>query len=432
MAPDPNPVAPALDDPGAVAPVEDPVASAHTDPEVVAPAGEAARRLDRTKLLAARLKAAGRQPYLASALYSLTVVPSLGVPTMGVDRHWRCYVNPGFVEATPVHELAAVWVHEVAHLLRDHHARAALLVPEYRHDHQRVNIAQDCEINDDLSSLPSGAMRPEMFGLPEGQLFEQYVPGIPAGHQHHECGSGAHGRPQPWELSDAARVSPVEAAAIRRQTAQELRAQAKVRGRVPAGWRRWADEILEPTVDWRRALTGAVREAASWASGAVDYTYQRPSRRGAAVPRVVLPSLRRPMPRVAVVVDTSGSMGDDALRAVLGEVAGVLRAVGIGRNRVAVLACDADVHAVRRAATVGDVVLAGGGGTDMRVGIDQALNGPERPHIVIVLTDGYTPWPDARPGQVRVIAGVIGEGGDDPPSWIETIRIPLEAGAPGR
>ena len=387
-----------------------------------------ARRLDRTKLLAARLKAAHDQPYLATALYSLTVVASDGIPTMGVDRHWRCYVSPSFVDGTPVVELSAVWIHEVAHLLRDHHGRADLLPAGLRHDHHRINVAEDCEINDDLSSLPSGALRPAQFGLPDGQLFEQYLPSIPPTPHAPECGSGAHGRSMPWEsatgTADAATVSAVEATAIRRQTAQGMREHAKRRGTVPAGWRRWADEILEPAVDWRRALAGAVREAAAWASGAVDYTYHRPSRRGAAMPGVVLPSLRRPMPRVAVVVDTSGSMGDDELRAVLGEVSGVLRAVGIGRNRVAVLACDADVHAVRRVSTVGEVVLDGGGGTDMRVGIERALQVPERPHIVIVLTDGYTPWPAAAPGQTRVVAGLVGAEAPEPPPWIETIRIP--------
>ncbi|MFB7267958.1 hypothetical protein ACFCXH_38335, partial [Streptomyces nojiriensis] len=62
--------------------------------------------LDRAKLLAARYKAAETRPYLASALYALTVVPSADVRTMGVDRHWRCYVSPAFVEATPVAALA--------------------------------------------------------------------------------------------------------------------------------------------------------------------------------------------------------------------------------------------------------------------------------------------------------------------------------------
>lgn len=139
--------------------------------------------LDTTKLLAARYRAAADRPYLASALYALTVVPSDEVPTMGVDRHWRCYVSPGFVERTPVAELAAVWMHEVAHLLRDHHGRADLLPPADRCDRLRVNVAQDCEINDDLVAdglpLPAGRLEPRLFGLPEGQLFEVNLAALP-------------------------------------------------------------------------------------------------------------------------------------------------------------------------------------------------------------------------------------------------------------
>jgi predicted metal-dependent peptidase len=190
---------------------------------------------------------------------------------------------------------------------------------------------------------------------------------------------------------------------------------------MPAGWERWAQSVLEPTVDWRRALTGAVREAAAWASGAVDYTYQRPSRRSTAMRGVILPSLRQPVPRVAIVVDTSGSMADGQIAAALAEVSGVLRAVGIGGNRVTVLSCDAAVHVVRAVRSIGEVQLAGGGGTDMRVGIEAAL--PSRPHFVIVLTDGYTPWPESPLTSTRVIAGVIGTGAAEPPPWITTIHI---------
>ncbi len=139
----------------------------------------AVARLDRAKLLAARYRAAEARPYLASALYALTVVPSTGVATMGVDRHWRCYVSPAFVDRTPVAELAGVWVHEVAHLLRDHHGRAGRLPAADQRDHVRVNIAEDCEINDDLLAdglaLPEGRMEPKLFGLPTGQLFEACV-----------------------------------------------------------------------------------------------------------------------------------------------------------------------------------------------------------------------------------------------------------------
>ncbi|MFF9006763.1 VWA-like domain-containing protein [Streptomyces goshikiensis] len=389
--------------------------------------------LDRAKLLAARFKAAQDRPYLASALYALTVVPSGRVPTMGVDRHWRCYVAPAFVDATPVTELAGVWIHEVAHLLRDHHARAGRLPAADQRDHLRVNLAQDCEINDDLLAdglrLPEGRVEPRDFGLPAGSMFESYLPAIPASPPHGaDCGSGAHGTPMPWELGEAAgpaRIGAVEAEALRRQTAEAVRAHQRARGSVPAGWRRWAEQLLEPTVDWRRALSGAVREATAWAAGAVDYTYRRPSRRTPALGgRVVLPSLRRPLPRVAIVVDTSGSMGEDDLAAALAEVTGVLREVGVGAHRVAVLACDADVHAVTRVTSAEQVTLAGGGGTDMTVGISAALALPDRPNIVVVLTDGYTPWPAETPS-CRLIAALIGAAAPEPPSWVETVRVDL-------
>ncbi|MFJ3174091.1 VWA-like domain-containing protein [Streptomyces roseus] len=387
--------------------------------------------MDRAKLPAARYKAAEARPYLASALYALTVVPTAGVPTMGVDRYWRCYVSPAFVDATPVVELARVWIHEVAHLLRDHHARADRLPAADQRDRVRVDIAQDCEINDDLiadgPALPEGRMEPRLFGLATGGMSESYLSAIPATPPHApDCGSGAHGAPAPWEPAEGAgpaRIGPVEAEALRRQTARAVRAHQRTRGLLPAGWQRWAQELLEPTVDWRRALSGAVREAAAWAGGAVDYTYRRPSRRTPALGgRVVLPSLRRPLPRVAIVVDTSGSMGEDELAAALGEVAGVLREVGVRGNRVAVLACDADVHAVSRVTSAEPVTLAGGGGTDMRVGIRAALAAAERPNIVVVLTDGYTPWPGETPS-CRLIAA-LGAGAPQPPGWVETVRVP--------
>ncbi|MFF3553963.1 VWA-like domain-containing protein [Streptomyces tsukubensis] len=390
--------------------------------------------LDRAKLLAARYRAAEARPYLASALYALTVVPSEQVSTMAVDRHWRCYVAPAFVDATPVEELAGVWIHEAAHLLRDHHGRADRLPAADQRDHRRVNIAQDCEINDDLLTdglrLPPGRMEPRLFELPAGRLFEEYLRNLPASLPHPpDCGSGAHGVPAPWDLGEhtgtgTAGLGPAEAEALRRTTAQAVRAHTRTRGTVPAGWRRWAEEVLEPTVDWRKALTGAVREAAAWAGGAVDYTYRRPSRRTPALGgRVVLPSLRRPLPRVAVVVDTSGSMGDDDLAAALAEVSGVLREVGVGGNRVTVLACDADVHAVARVTAVDQVELAGGGGTDMTVGIRRALAAQDPPNIVVVLTDGYTPWPP-EPVSARLIAALIGQDAPEPPPWAETVRIP--------
>jgi predicted metal-dependent peptidase len=110
--------------------------------------------LDEEKLFAARLHAVRVRPYLATALFALHTVRSRRVPTMAVDRHWRCYVSPAFVDRTSLEELAGTWVHEVSHLLRDHHGRSDRFAVKHGltgpGERLRMNIAADCEINDDV------------------------------------------------------------------------------------------------------------------------------------------------------------------------------------------------------------------------------------------------------------------------------------------
>ncbi|WP_186581462.1 hypothetical protein [Streptomyces sp. BK340] len=48
---------------------------------------------------------------------------------------------------------------------------------------------------------------------------------------------------------------------------------------------------------------------------------------------------------------------------------------------------------------------------------------PDRPRIAVVLTDGLTPWPDENP-PCRIIAALNGSAAPQPPSRVETVRIP--------
>lgn len=211
----------------------------------------------------------------------------------------------------------------------------------------------------------------------------------------------------------------------RRRVAQAVRDHAanRSRGHLPAGWRRWADQTLAaPTIPWRRVLASAVRRAIAHAAGCHDYAYSRPGRR--RIPRIITPALRRPLVTVAAVVDTSGSMGQSELDAAMAEVKGVITAAGIGTQRLTVLACDAAVGATSRVRRVEEVQLVGGGGTDMRVGIAAAEAARPRPDVIVVFTDGYTPWPE-RPTRARLVVAIIGAQATSvhAPDWATTVRV---------
>ena len=165
--------------------------------------------------------------------------------------------------------------------------------------------------------------------------------------------------------------------------------------------------MLSPKVNWRRLLTAELRRAVAEVAGAVDYSYRRPSRRAAVAGQVVLPALRRPVPEVAVVCDTSGSMSEDLLAAALTEVDGLLQALGLSRQ-LRVLACDTAVGPAQRVSSARQVELVGGGGTNMGAGIAAAAALKPRPAVTVVLTDGYTPWPPAAPKGIRVVVGLLG------------------------
>ncbi|MBP2324787.1 putative metal-dependent peptidase [Kibdelosporangium banguiense] len=374
--------------------------------------------LDEEKLFAARLHAVRVRPYLATALFALHTVESRRVPTMAVDSHWRCYVSPAFVDRTPLEELAGVWVHEVSHLLRDHHGRSDRFAVKHGltgpAERLRMNIAADCEINDDVFgdglAEPKGAVQPELLRLQEGQLMEDYLRQFQlgpftAGLAWLDCGSGADGLEREWDLgADGAHgLSEQERDSVRFRVAQGINARP---GSVPRGWKRWAEEAFHPPQPWRELLGAAVRSATSGPGAGEDYTYGRPSRRSVSLPGVVMPSLRRRPPRVCVVIDTSGSVSDAELGSAILEVAAIGRAVGGRRDLVTVLSCDSAAHVAHPLCRAEGIPLVGGGGTDLRTGFAKALRTSPRPDVIVALTDGQTPWPDARPS-CRTVVGLF-------------------------
>lgn len=423
---------------------------------------------------AARVKAIAAFPYLRRGLAALKLIPREGLGTMAVDPQARVYYDPETVVAWGVSLTAGVIVHELAHPMRLHFARAIALgvTPAQA---RAWNVAADAEINDGVLvgvcashgiALPKGAITPALLGLGEDLLAEEYFAAITAEQGEDgedgdddddgeptddgkpgkggkakskiqqaledapDCGSGVDGIEREHDAQDGDSeeegMSDAEVRALARAMARDIeiheQAQAQLgRGEAAGGWGRWARQALAPAkVSWQQKLRATVRAALRQGSGAQDYRFSRPSRRSAVMGGVIMPSLYAPLPEVAVVVDTSGSMGDADLTRAVSEVAGVLKAAG---REATLYSVDAEASAPITIRKIADVRLMGGGGTDMRVGIRAAFAAKHKPTTVVVITDGDTEWPETRYwGRATVVACLVRKPWHAPPAHVVTVE----------
>lgn len=247
-----------------------------------------------------------------------------------------------------------------------------------------------------------------------------------------DCGSGAGGKPVDGELphdTSEGGVHPTEGEIIRRKTASSIKEHAqKNRGTLPGGLLEWATDVLEPKVDWRKALSYAIRQAVAYRMGDTESTYRRLARRNPTA--LLLPGRQDPEVHLAAVWDTSGSVSDAECQRIVSELEGVLRASSLADEQMTLLTVSTEVTSVERVSTLKNKVFTmDRGGTDMRVGIEKAASLRPKPNIILVMTDGATPWPEAPPHNTTVIAGVISQSETLSESWpvpdyITTVMVP--------
>lgn len=404
--------------------------------------------LDQHLLQAARLWLSRSRPYYASVLFRCPIVETEAVPTFAVDEHWRIYVNPTYANGLTVVRFATALTHEINHLLRQHDGRGLAAGASDAACRRRWNIAADAEINDDLRHSDFDPapdwIYPDTIGQPVGRTAEEYYAAFAgqgdlhdaaAGHGVPECGPGAGGEALRGAAAEALadpRLAPpvngVEAQILRRRVAGDV-TQYRHRGDVPSGLVAWAAEILSPKVDWRQQLASLLRSAVTIA-GTADYDIRRFSRRSSISDEIRWPGMVDVEPAtIAVVVDTSGSMSDTAIQRCLSEVQGILTSVSVAEDSIRVVTVDAAVAEDRTITDVRSIGRIGRGGTDMRVGIERVLTTGRRPDVVVVLTDGFTPWPDEPTPGVSFVVGIVGRHNPsfapvtNVPSWMKVVVI---------
>jgi predicted metal-dependent peptidase len=156
-------------------------------------------------------------------------------------------------------------------------------------------------------------------------------------------------------------------------------------------------------------------------SGFGNFTYRKPNRRqpqGGAL----LPAHVKPVPRVTVIADTSGSMEKSDLTLALGVIANVLKSLPDPRG-VRVLAGDTTIQTAKNVFRPEQVSLVGGGGTEMAGLIVAAAEERPAPKAVLVVTDGYTGWPQEPVGPHVMACLTRADTAQGVPEWIHTVIL---------
>lgn len=401
------------------------------------------------KLAHARAAAISKAPYFASAIYGFVFVETHEAGTMFCTPKLVLGYNPDWVAEATTDELAADIVHEVHHVMRQHFVRG-----EHVDDPALFGLAADLSINPDLrdegwklanASSTRPAVYPKDLGLPEKLTAEEYYnllrqqkedekkkdegdgdgdgdqPGgkkpPPKGVAQGKCG-GICGGPQNAALEKQLDGTPelgrdkAEIQSIGKRVANDIKQHvaAKGRGSIPSNLIDWVDTFDEEMhVRWQDELAHILRDTSGrLQSGGDDFSLSRPSKRS-FMRGILRPGMVEHLPEVAIIRDTSGSMGAQQLMDATRESFYIMAALGIDE----VWFADADTQVATPWRRVGaqffrDLREAHGrGGTDFRQGIESALQLSPKPDLIVYVTDGDGTTTAMPPPDVAVVWAIV-------------------------
>lgn len=318
-----------------------------------------------------------------------------GVPNKTAATDSRTiYVNPKFFGKMPVKQRAFVLCHEILHGIMQHPERGKAWAdrgvgPDLKTwSHKRFNIACDYIINDTLVKSQVGEAPPVgMFHPNYGKddIADEVYEKIPEDEDDSKNWD-EHIAPDP--------NAPPPTQAEQQQALKSAENAAKSMGKMPEALKRLIDEICEPQVTWQEYL----RKTITTLAGKDSNTWARPNRRKLAVaPHVYWPGRAGfATGPIAVEIDTSGSISDKELNVFMSELHGIMsdsrpEAIHLMYVDAALQGDVIEIHDVNQLLDAREK-SAGGGGTDMSVAMKEIEERQLHVDMLIVFTDGYTPW----------------------------------------
>ncbi|NBS67360.1 hypothetical protein EBT31_00400 [bacterium] len=328
-------------------------------------------------LIKARSQLLMDQPFFGTLAIRLRPVRKDDIKTAATDGSHFFY-NEAFVSKLDPVQLRGLIAHEVMHCVFNHMTR------RQERDHSLWNVACDYAINDHL--IQSG------FILPKGGLHDPAYKDMSAEtiYNHLKKDPKKH-KPCAWGIVLDASSGNLEAGSSAEMESQwqiavgEAASVAKARGKMPGCLEHVVAEVMSPKVDWRTVLwpffTDLVND---------DFSWRKPNRAYISEDEY-LPSMHEEAcGKVAVMLDTSGSIRDEQGKLFISETAAVLAQVQ--PEQIVYVQCDDGVQSVKvlergQRLTDDDLRFKGRGGTSFAPAFKHIAEHHPDVEAIVYLTD---------------------------------------------
>ena len=368
--------------------------------------------LDRTvrdKLVTARIGLLLRAPFFGNLATRLELINADSwLPTAATDGR-KFYYNTEFCNKLKPKELEFLFGHEVLHNVYDHMGRNG------ERDRRLFNCAADYCVNSDLIDQRIGDKitpclydpkykgwsaeevyddlyeKADKIDIQEliDQMLDEHLDGKETddGEDGDEVDGSGKGRP---------RLSKEERDAIKDEIREALlqAAQATGAGDLPAGVKRLIKDLTQPVVNWRELLEQQIQSTVK-----DDYSWLRPNRRSWHMDAVMPGMKPGTQIDVCIAIDTSGSIGNEDIKAFMAEIKGIMEAYD--EYKIQVWSFDTEVynHQVYSSDSISDILEyepMGGGGTDFMANWKYMKEEQIEPKKFIMFTAGmpYGEWGD--------------------------------------
>lgn len=340
------------------------------------------------------------QPFFGQLLMRFEHKADDAIGTAAITPQAIVY-SPKYFETLTDDEGVAAVTHEVLHGIFDHLGDMAMygstgIGPDGKpYNNDKYNRAADYVINDLIAANNIGKLKDTWLHDPAytytmtpaevyAMLPDQPPKGGKSGGQ---TGQDQH-QPGPPDSTTPPAITPADIV--------QAAAAAAQMGSMPKGMDRLINQLKKPP----HSPWAILRKMVMSAIGGNDTQTWRRLQRRLITRRIGAPGRTAyGCGRIGIVADTSGSIDDATLALFGGHMGAIL--TDARPQEIRVYWCDAAVHCVdvlrtgSQLRTLLGQPKGGGGGTDMRVAVKAALD--DKCEAVVVLTDGYTPYPDACP-----------------------------------